>query len=60
MTLMLQTDLKGEIAALRTELIGGIRALRAEVKGEIRRLEWMLAGVLAVLLAVAVRLFLHG
>jgi hypothetical protein len=37
-----------------------IDLLRTEVTGEIRRLEWMVAGLLAVAVAVAARLFLHG
>ena len=57
---LLRTEVTGEIAALRTEFKGEIGALRAEFKGEIRRLEWMVAGLLAVALAVAARLFLHG
>ena len=48
------------IDLLRTEVTGEIAALRAEFRGEIRRLEWMVAGLLAVALAVAARLFLHG
>ena len=46
---LLRTEVKGEIAAFRTEGIGGIR-----------RLKWMFAGLLAIALAVAGRLFLHG
>jgi len=57
---LLRTEVTGEIAALRTELRGEIATLRTEFKGEIRRLEWMVAGLLAVALAVAARLFLHG
>jgi hypothetical protein len=48
------------IDLLRTEVKGEIAALRTEVKGEIRRLEWMVAGMLAIALAAAGRLFLHG
>jgi hypothetical protein len=45
----------------RIDLVNSrIDLLRTEVKGEIRRLEWMVAGLLAVALAVAGRLFLHG
>jgi hypothetical protein len=68
---LLRTEVKGEIAALRTEVTGQIGvlrtevtdeigALRTEVRGEIRRLEWMVAGLLAIALAVAGRMFLHG
>ncbi len=57
---LLRTEVTGEIAKLRTEVTGEIAALRAEFRGEIRRLEWMVAGLLAVALAVAARLFLHG
>jgi hypothetical protein len=56
----LRTEVTGEIATLRTGVTGEIAALRTEFKGEIRRLEWMVAGLLAVALAVAGRLFLHG
>ena len=48
------------IDLLRTEVTGEIAALRTEFRGEIRRLEWMVAGLLAVAIAVAARLFLHG
>jgi hypothetical protein len=56
----LRTELKGEIETLRTELKGEIGILRTDVKGEIRRVEWLLGGLLAIAVAVAGRLFLHG
>src|ERR1700730_5541017 len=57
---LLRTEVKGEIAALRIEVTGEIAALRTEVTGEIRRLEWMVAGMLAIALAVAGSTFLQG
>jgi hypothetical protein len=56
----LRTEVTGQIGVLRTEVTGEIGALRTEVRGEIRRLEWMVAGLLAIALAVAGRMFLHG
>jgi hypothetical protein len=62
----LRGDVKSEIADLRGELrteITGIRGeLRTEitgVRGELRRLEWMLAGLLVIALAVASKYFLR-
>jgi hypothetical protein len=50
-----------DLVNARIDLVNSrIDLLRTEVKGEIRRLEWMVAGLLAVALAVAGRLFLHG
>ena len=45
-----------EIADLRHDFA----VSRAETKGELRRLEWLLAGLIAIALAVATRYFLHG
>jgi hypothetical protein len=56
----LRTEVTGQIGVLRTEVTGEIGALRTEVRGEIRRLEWMVAGLLAIAVAVAGRMFLHG
>jgi hypothetical protein len=56
-----------EIAAVRLETEKGfanvrqeVAVLRAETKGELRRLEWMLAGLIAIALAIGTRYFLHG
>ena len=37
-----------------------VAVLRAETKGELRRLEWMLGGLIAIVLAIGTRYFLHG
>jgi len=61
----LRGDVKSEIADLRGELRTEIASLRGElrseitgVRGELRRLEWMLAGLLVIALAVASKYFL--
>ena len=55
---------KGDVAELRTELKGDIGELRAELKGDIGAVKaelwavkWVLGFVLAVVLAMAARLF---
>ena len=60
----LRTELKGDIGELRTELKGDIGELRAELKGDIGAVKaelwavkWVLGFVLAVVLAMAARLF---
>ena len=63
-----------EIANVRLEMEKGFAAVReeiadvrheaavsrAEIKGELRRLEWLLAGLIAISLAIGTRYFLHG
>jgi hypothetical protein len=63
-----------EIANVRPEMEKGFAAVRqeiadlrvdaavsrAETKGELRRLEWLLAGLLTIALAIGTRYFLHG
>src|SRR5271169_1026264 len=51
----LRGDVRTEIASLRGEL----RTEITGVRGELRRLEWMLAGLLVIALAVASKYFLH-
>ena len=65
---------KLEFAAVRLEMEKGFAALRqeisdlrldaavsrVEIKGELRRLEWLLAGLVAIALAIGTRYFLHG
>ena len=57
--------IRTEIASIRGELHSEITGLRRElrseitgIRGELRRLEWMLAGLLAIALAVASKYFL--
>jgi hypothetical protein len=49
-------SVRQEIADLRQDAA----VSRAETKGELRRLEWLLAGLIAIALAVGTRYFLHG
>ena len=60
-------DVRLEVAAVRLETEKGfanvrqeVAVLRAETKGELRRLEWMLGGLIAIVLAIGTRYFLHG
>jgi hypothetical protein len=63
-----------EFVAVRLEMEKGFAAVRqeiadlpldaavtrVEIKGELRRLEWLLAGLIAIALAIGTRYFLHG
>ena len=53
------TDLRRDISELRSEVRSEIAQLRSDVEGRLRLHDWMLATILAFLVAIFFKVFSH-